>query len=337
MIHNGKTLLLALAASLSATASLALDEVKFGTNWLAQGGHGGFYQALADGTYEKYGLAVEIVPGGPQVNNRPMLSAGRLDFLQAGNLLLSFDNVRNGIPTTVVAAFYQKDPQAIMAHKGVYASFDEMAQAPSVLLAKDGQFSYWKWMVDAHGFRDEQVRPYNYNLAQFLQDKTLVQQSYATAEPLYAQAEGAPVDVFLLADQGWSTYASTIETRQQLIDEDPELVQRFVDASIEGWYNFLYGDRTKAYEAIMAANPEMTRQKLDAEVGQLLDLGIIDSGDALEKGIGAMTPERLASFRDIAVAAGLIEKDAVDLAKVADLRFVNQGKGMEIRDQLPQN
>ncbi|MFG6080091.1 ABC transporter substrate-binding protein [Paracoccus litorisediminis] len=331
---NGKTLMLALAASVISTTAFALDKVKFGTNWLAQGGHGGYYQAVADGTYEKYGLEVEIVPGGPQVNNRPMLPAGRLDFLMGGNLLLSFDNVRNGIPTTVVAAIYQKDPQALMAHKGSYASFADLAKAPSVLLAKDGQFSYWKWMVDAHGFRDEQVRPYNYNLAQFLQDKQMVQQSYATAEPLYAAEQGAPVDVFLLADQGWSTYASTIETRQQLIEENPELVERFVNASIEGWYNFLYGDRSKAYDAIMAANPEMTKAKLDAEVQQMIDLGIVDSGDTLEKGIGAMSEDRLAAFQKLAVSAGLIDEGAVDLAKVADLRFVNKGTGLDIRKTL---
>lgn len=330
----GKTLMLALAASLASTAAFALDKVKFGTNWLAQGGHGGYYQAVADGTYEKYGLDVEIVPGGPQVNNRPMLPAGRLDFLMGGNLLLSFDNVRNGIPTTVVAAIYQKDPQALMAHKGSYASFDDLAKAPSILLAKDGQFSYWKWMVEAKGFRDEQVRPYNYNLAQFLQDKAMVQQSYATAEPLYAAEQGAPVDVFLLADQGWSTYASTIETRQDLIEENPELVQRFVDASIEGWYNFLYGDRSKAYAAIMAANPEMTKEKLDAEVGQIVDLGIVDSGESLEKGIGAMDPARVAEFLKLAVSSGLIDEGAVDPAKVADTQFVNKGKGLEIRKAL---
>ncbi|HWL56769.1 MAG TPA: ABC transporter substrate-binding protein [Paracoccus sp. (in: a-proteobacteria)] len=330
----GKTLMLALAASVAATAAFAADKVKFGTNWLAQGGHGGYYQAVADGTYEKYGLEVEIVPGGPQVNNRPMLPAGRLDFLMGGNLLLSFDNVRNGIPTTVVAAIYQKDPQALMAHQGSYASFADLAKAPSVLLAKDGQFSYWKWMVKDHGFRDEQVRPYNYNLAQFLQDKAMVQQSYATAEPLYAAEQGASVDVFLLADHGWSTYASTIETRQDLIDENPELVQRFVDASIEGWYNFLYGDRTKAYEAIMAANPEMTKAKLDAEVQQMIDLGIVDSGDALQNGIGAMTEDRLRAFETLAVGAGLIDEGAVDPAKVADLRFVNKGKGLDLRKEL---
>lgn len=215
------------------SAAFSADKVVFGTNWLAQGGHGGYYQAVADGTYEKYDLDVEIRMGGPQVNTRPMLPAGRLDFLMGGNLLLSFDNVRNEIPTTVVAAIFQKDPQILMAHEGAYKDFADLKNAPTVLIGKDGQFSFWKWLVSAHGFNDDQLRPYGYNLAQYLTDEKMVQQGYGTSEPIYAAAEGAKPASYLLADYGWNTYSTTIETRDQLVEENPELVQRFVNASIE--------------------------------------------------------------------------------------------------------
>lgn len=328
----------ALAAGLSTAATAQdLDKVTMGTNWLAQGGHGGFYQAVADGTYEKHGLDVEIMMGGPQMNNRPMLAAGRLDFLMAGNLLLSFDNVRNDIPTTVVAAFFQKDPQALMAHAGQYEDFEALTEAPTVLISKDGQFSFWQWLTDEKGFRDDQLRPYGFNLAQFLGEEEMVQQAYATAEPVYAAAQGAEADVFLLADQGWNTYSTTIETRAELVENDPDLVQRFLNASIEGWYNFLYGDRTAAYEAIMAANPDMTVEKLEKEMAQFEKLDIIDSGNALEKGIGAMSEERIESFHDLAVSAGIIEAGEVDLSKVATTQFVNKGHGLDIKQRLMSN
>ena len=320
--------------ALSATLALAADEVVMGTNWLAQGGHGGFYQALADGTYERYGLDVTIEQGGPQVNNRPMLAAGRVDFLMAGNLLLSFDNVRNEIPTTVVAAFFQKDPQALMAHEGAYAGFADLATAPTILVSKDGQFSFWPWLVQAKGFRDEQLRPYGFNLASFLSDTAMVQQAYGTAEPIYAAAEGADPQVFLLADEGWNTYSTTIETRDQLIEEDPDLVQRFVDASIEGWYTFLYGDNAAGYEAIIAANPEMTPEKLDAEMAEFEALGIIDVEDALERGIGALDPARVEAFHDLAVEAGILEAGSVDPASVATDRFVGKGHGLDLKREL---
>ncbi|MCY3982233.1 MAG: ABC transporter substrate-binding protein [Alphaproteobacteria bacterium] len=331
-----KTLFAATAvASIAWSSGLAADKVVMATNWLAQGAHGGFYQAQVDGTYERYGLDVEIMMGGPQMNNRPMLPAGRIDFLMTGNLLLSFDNVRNDIPTVVVAAFFQKDPQAILAHRGVYeGGFAGLTQAPTILISKNGQFSFWRWMVAEHGFKDEQLRPYGYNLAQFLNDKSIVQQCYATAEPLYAAAAGAEVETHLLADNGWSTYSTTLETRWDLVRDNPDLVQRFVNASIEGWYNFIYGDRSAAYAAIMAHNPEMTVEKLDAEMDQFAQLHIIDSGEAESRGIGAMSLARVKAFHDLAVSAGIIEAGSVDLSKVATDRFVNAGHGLDIKARL---
>ena len=127
--------LTAAALTFSAIAVFAQDKVTFATNWLAQGGHGGFYQALADGTYAEYGLDVEIQMGGPQLNNRPLLQAGRIDFLMAGNLLLSMDNVRNGIPTVVVASYFEKDPQVIIAHEGQYDGWDDLVNAPEILIS----------------------------------------------------------------------------------------------------------------------------------------------------------------------------------------------------------
>ncbi|MDE2913809.1 MAG: ABC transporter substrate-binding protein [Paracoccaceae bacterium] len=337
MTGTVRMILCAAAMVLLAGGASAADKVVMGTNWLAQGGHGGFYQAVADGTYERYGLDVEIMMGGPQMNNRPMLAAGRLDFLMAGNLLLSFDNVRNDIPTVVVAAFFQKDPQIIMTHKGRYKDFADVTNAKTVLISKDGQFSFWKWMVKAHGFRDEQLKPYGYNLAQFLSDGDIAQQGYGTAEPIYAAAEGAEVDVFLLADQGWSTYSTTLETRRELVETNPDLVQRFVNATIEGWYNFIYGDRSAAYALIMADNPDMTVEKLDKEMDQFAALGIIDVGDALELGIGAMTDARITKFHELTVASGILDAGAVDLSLVADTRFVNNGHGLDVKARLTGN
>ena len=155
---NATKWIAALAGLTLATAAFSQEKVVFATNWRAQAGHGGFYQALADGTYKKYGLDVEIQQGGPQVNNRPLLATGRIDFLMTGNLLHSFDNVKNKVPTVVVAAMFQKDPQAMLAHPGQgYDKWEDLKKAPTILIGKDGQFSFWQWMKADHGFRDEQL------------------------------------------------------------------------------------------------------------------------------------------------------------------------------------
>jgi NitT/TauT family transport system substrate-binding protein len=310
------------------------ETVRLGTNWKAQGGHGGFYQALADGTYRRFGLQVEIVQGGPQVNNRPLLAAGKLDFLMAGNLLHSFDNVKNGIPTVAVAAFFQRDPQILMAHEGAYASFADLRKAKTILIGKDGQFSFWQWLKSEHGLRDEQLRPYAFNLAPFLQDRMLVQQGYASSEPYSAMRAGARPSVFLLADYGWSTYSTTVETRVDLVRDRPQRVQRFVDASILGWYRFLYGDRKAANALIREANPEMTDALIDNEVKALTDLRIIDSGDALTQGIGAIDMNRVRAFFDKMVKAGLYRAGELDPAQAVTDRFVNKGVGLDVKKAL---
>jgi len=332
--------LLALTLSLVGGASIAqapsLQKVVFATNWKAQAAHGGFYQALADGTYRSFGLDVTIVPGGPQVNNRPLLPAGRIDFLMTGNLLHSFDNMKNGVPTVAVAAIFQKDPQALIAHPGQgYEKFETLKNAPVALIAKDGQFSWWQWLKVRHGFKDEQLKPYNYNLGPFLANRKAVQQSYSVAEPIYVEKQGGfrPV-VHLLADYGFSTYSTLIEARVETVREKPELVQRFVDASILGWVNYLYGDRKAANALMRRENPEMTEEELEASVALIRAQGVVDSGEALERGIGAMSGARIRDFYEQMVKAGLYKPGELDLAKVAATQFVNRRIGIDVKQKL---
>ncbi|MDZ7653626.1 MAG: ABC transporter substrate-binding protein [Burkholderiaceae bacterium] len=308
----------------------ALEKVVFATNWKAQAAHGGFYQALVDGTYRQLWLDVELRQGGPQVNNRPLLPAGRVDFLMTGNLLHSFDNVKQGLATVVVAAMFQKDPQALIAHPGQgYEKFDALKSAPVALIAKDGQFTWWQWLKQRHGFRDEQLRPYNFNLGPFLANKRAIQQGYSVAEPIYVKKQGGfePV-VHLLADHGFSTYSTLIEARRETVDKRPEYVQKFVDGSILGWARYMNGDRKAANARMLRDNPELTEDEIESSVALMKAQGIVDSGEARERGIGAMNTARIKDFYDNMVRAGLYKAGDVDLARVAELRFVNRRLGL---------
>lgn len=329
--------LLFTAALLVATgAAQAQDKVTFATNWKAQAAHGGFYQAVVDGTYKKYGLDVTIQQGGPSVNNRPLLPAGRIDFLMTGNLLHSFDNVKNKVPTVVVAAMFQKDPQALLAHPGQgYEHFDKLKDAPLALIAKDGQFSWWQWLKVTHGFKDEALKPYNYNLGPFLANPKAIQQGYSVAEPIYVENQGKfkPV-VHLLADHGFSTYSTLIEARTDTVKNKPDLVQRFVDASALGWVNYLYGDRKAASALMIKDNPEMSEAEMEASVALMKSQGIVDSGEALKGGIGAMSAPRIKDFYEQMVKAGLYKAGEVDLSKVASFQFVNKGVGLDLKAKL---
>ena len=329
------TLTLALALAGASLAAQAADKVVFATNWKAQAAHGGFYQALADGTYRKYGLEVEIRQGGPQVNSRPLLPAGRVDFLMSGNLLDTFDNVKNGVPVEIVASMFQKDPQALIAHPGAVAKFEDLAKLPVAYVAKDAQFTWWQWLKADYGFKDEALRPYNYNVAPFLANAKSIQQGYAVEEPITIAREGGfKPDVYLLADHGYSTYSTTIEARTDTVKNRPDLVKRFVEASILGWVNYLYGDRRAADALMLKDNPELTPELIAQSLDLMKQMGIVDSGDAKELGIGAMKPERIKDFYDKMVHAGLYKPGDIDLSKVATTQFVNQGVGVALKKQL---
>jgi len=236
----------------------------------------------------------------------------------------------------VVAAMFQKDPQALIAHPGQgYDTFASLKNAPVALIAKDGQFSWWQWLKVAHGFRDEALKPYNYNLGPFLANPKAIQQGYSVAEPIYVQNQGKfkPV-VHLLADHGFSTYSTVIETRTDTVRNKPDLVRRFVDASAIGWVKYLYGDRRAANALMLKDNPEMTLEEIETSVALMKEQGIVDSGEALEQGIGAMNLSRIRDFHAQMVKAGLYKPGEVDLSKVATLQFVNRKVGLEVKAAL---
>ena len=321
---------LAFALAAAPVSAQQLDKVSFGTNWVAEAEHGGFYQAVADGTYKKYGLDVTIVPGGPQVNNRMLLLAAKIDFFMSANSLQGFDAVAQNIPTIAVAAMFQKDPQVLLAHPGAAEKFEDLKKV-TLLVSSEGQQSYFQWMRAEYGFAQDRVKPYTFNPQPFLVDKQSAMQGYVTSEPYAVEKTGKfKPRIFLLADYGFNTYSTLIETRREVVEKKPGLVQRFVDASIIGWYNYLYGDNKAANELIRKHNPEMTDELIAYSIDKMKQFGIVDSGDALKSGIGAMTDERMASFFDKMVKAGVV-KPTVDFRKSYTLQFVNKDVGLNLR------
>ncbi|MCQ8784020.1 ABC transporter substrate-binding protein [Mangrovibrevibacter kandeliae] len=308
-----------------------LDKVTFGTNWLAQAEHGGFYQAVADGTYKKYGLDVTIRQGGPQAANRNLLIAGQIDFYMGGTLG-AFDAVKQGVPLVTVAAIFQKDPQVLMAHpdQGV-DSFADLAKLPTIFMGKEGFITYFSWMkANYDGFSDEQFKPYQFNPAPFIADPKSAQQGFVTSEPFEVerQAGWAP-KVFLLADQGYAPYATTIETQTKMVAEHPDVVQRFVDASIEGWYNYLYGDHAAADALIKQDNPEMSDDQMAFSLAKMKEYGIVVSGAAEDKGIGCMTDQRYKDFFDTMTKIGVVDP-SLDYKTAYTLQFVCKGVGKDL-------
>jgi NitT/TauT family transport system substrate-binding protein len=326
--------LVRLAAALTATLAFAptaqaLDKVTFGLDWVAEPEYGGYYQALATGIYKKYGLDVSIVQGGPQVNNAQLLIAGKLTFDITSNGFLALNFAQENIPFVAIAAGFQKDPDALIAHPGQgNDSFADLKGKP-IAVSVDTRASWWLYLKSKYGYTDDQLRPYSFSLTPFFTNPGDIQEAYVTSEPylVHEQTGQWPV-VMSLPDSGFNGYASLIATSRKLVDTNPDLVRRFVEASAEGWYSFLYGDPSPAFAAIKAANPDMTDGLLHFGYDQLKQRGIVDSGDTKTLGIYAMTDARWASFFNQMVEAGLYDK-SMDYKAGYTLQFVDHGFGVQ--------
>ena len=220
----------------AATAARADDAISFGLDWVAEAEYGGYYQALATGLYARHGLKVTIRQGGPQVNQMQLMMAGRLDFNLGGGRAIEF--VQQNLPFVAIAAIFQKDPSVLIAHPGVGNDSFAALKGKPILIGADTRASWWRFLAGKFGYTDAQIRPYTFNMQPFLADKTLVQQGYLGSEPFAIEqaAHFKPV-VLLLADAGFAGYANIVTTSTKLVTEKPDLVQRFIDASIEGWYS----------------------------------------------------------------------------------------------------
>jgi NitT/TauT family transport system substrate-binding protein len=311
------------------TAARAEDAISFGLDWLAEAEYGGYYQALATGLYEQHGLKVTIRQGGPQVNQMQLMMAGRLHFNLGGGRAIEF--VQQNLPFVVIAAMFQRDPSVLIAHAGQGNDSFAALTGKSIMIGADTRAGWWRFLAGKYGYSDAQIRTYTFNLQPFLADRTLIQQGYLGSEPFaIEQATHEKPVVLLLADAGYAGYANIVTTSTKLVSEKPDVPQRFINASVEGWYSYLYGDPSPANKLIKQDNPEMTDALLAYGREVMKTHGVVDSGDALKLGIGAMTDARWQEFYRSMADVGVYPK-GLDVTKAYTLRFVDQRVGMEMK------
>jgi NitT/TauT family transport system substrate-binding protein len=314
-------IVLAAAIGITSAGAQAAEKVRFGLSWLAQAEHCGFFQAKAMGLYDKAGLDVEIVNGGPDRNLPLQIGAGDLQ-LGMGSSFTTLRMLQQGLPAQTVAAYFQKDPQTLVAHadQGV-ATLADLKGRP-IMVAKFSQQEFWQFLKRRHGFSDDQLRQYTYSAAPFLADPRAVQQGYVTEDAaLLGKALPKPPVSILLADYGYRNYATTVFGARAYIESKPQVVQAFVDASRAGWQQCLTGDYSPAMKAVIAMNPPHTEELFHYKMKQIRERGLVDSGDAKTMGLGAMTDARWKEFFDVMAASGVFPP-TLDYKSAYTLKFV---------------
>ncbi len=305
----------------AAATAQALDKVTFLTNWFAEAEHGGYYQAVAEGIYEKYGLEVHIGMGGPQVNVYQLLLAEKADFV------MGYDNatisaVEQGLPVITVAANFQSEPVGLIAHPDVRKIED--LKTRTLLIGQASETTYWPWLKAKYGFTEAQKKPYAYSVQQFLIDKNIAQQGYITSEPYAIEKGGVKPVIFHLAKYGYPPYAQTVVTLTKTVKNKPDLIKRFIEASALGWKSYLKNP-APANTLIKKENPQMDDEQLAFSVAKLREYGIVEGGDAQKLGLFTMTDARWKQPFEVMRDSKLVKPD-VDYKKAYTLEFVKQVK-----------
>lgn len=308
--------------ALTALPAVAGERVIFATDWKAQAEHGGFYQAVAKGFYEARGLDVEIRQGGPGVNIPQLMGAGAIDFGMGSSSFMPLNMLREGIKTKAVMAVFQKSPEILMTHpRDDIHSLADMKGRP-ILLADASIGAVFVWLKARYGFEDAQVRKYTFNMAPFLANSTAIQQGYLTSEPfMYERETGEKPKIYLYADNGYPSYANLVMVNTQVIERKPEIVQAFVDATIEGWRDYLHGDPTHGNALIQRDNPEMSAAIIAQAIEKMNTYGIVESGDTQTLGIGAMSAARWSEFFYVMRKSGVYPPD-MDVHGAYTLQFI---------------
>jgi NitT/TauT family transport system substrate-binding protein len=286
-------------------AAQPLTKLVFTTNWYAQAEHGGFYQAVAEGIYRKHGLDVEIRMGGPQVNGLQILVARQADLFM-GYDIQTAQAVAQGLPVVTVAATFQKDPAAIIAHPDV-KSLEELKGRP-IFISPASHTTFWPWLKARYGFTDAQLRPYSFSVQPFLVDKRAAQQGYITSEPYSIEKAGIKPSVFLLADLGYPPYAETIVVTRGTLAARKGAIEKFIRASAEGWKSYL-ANPAPGNALVKRDNPRIEDALIAYGVARMIEYRLVTGGDADKLGIMTMTDARWDKTAEFMRSAGLLKPD----------------------------
>ncbi|WP_046174208.1 ABC transporter substrate-binding protein [Domibacillus indicus] len=283
--------------------STGLFEMKQITSWFPQVENAGQYYAQMEGFYEDEGIDMTTEPGGPQVSSISIVSSGQAQFgmAQADQVLYAIDE---GIPLVAVFANFQKTPQGIMFHKDQpIKTFDDLGKGYEIYSAPGA--GYWKYLVKEYDIEESQARSYTGDNTIFMSNKKAASQMYVTSEPYYLKQEGVETSHLLIADSGYSPYGDVLFTTKEFMEENPEMVQAFVNATKKGWEAF-HEEPEKVYDYIKELDPEKTAEQMEYATGEMEEL--VYGGDATENGVGTMTEERWQTLIDQVYDLGLIEK-----------------------------
>ncbi len=301
-----------------AEAAGAPLKVRFQTDWFPEPEHGGYYQALARGFYAAEGLDVEIIPGGPNSGFLTAVATGRADLgMSNGDDIIT--GIARGVPVTIVAAEMQHDAQGILYHEENPVRTLRDLDGKIVMV---GPGSVWVQFVQKRYGIKFNLRPLAGDLARFMNDPTFIQQCFVTNEPYFARKRGARASAVLVARlcPEYDPYR-VIFARNSFLAAHPDLVRRFVRASVRGWIDYLTGDPAPANRRLEQLRPDLPADFFGYSIKAMNDYGLVLGDASRGERMGLLTRQRLQQQIDLLTEVGVLDRP-VTVDQVATFQFL---------------
>ncbi len=302
------------------TKSGKKDKVSLLLNWYPEAEHGGFYAAQVHGIYEKYGLDVEIRPGGKTTVVAQELVLGRVQFgvANADDVLMARSQ---DVPMVALMAPIQNGPRCIMVRRD--SGITSFAELKNMKLQIDASRPYVPFLK-SKGFLTQGVDivPYFGSVAQLVSEKGVGTQGYSFSEPFMARQQGVEVVELMMSEIGYNPYCSLLVATESQLNQQEDLCKRMAQASIEGWKKYLQSP-SESNDVILSKNKQgLAKNALEFGVEALKPLCIPKGTD--ESAVGAMTAERWNELSETLSSLKLIDATKASVSKAYTLRFLGQ-------------
>jgi len=302
--------------SATGTAANGLIPIRLQADWYPQPEQGGYFAAVAEGFYQAEGLDVTILPLGQYTSALQVVSSGGADFgLGASDQIL--EAVSNGLPLMAIGATMQHDPQAVMVHKD--SPIQTFSDLEGHTVAAQPGATWFRYIVRKYHLKNVRETPATHSIANFLADPSYIQQIFVTSEPYFVTKAGGTFRTMLISGAGYDPYR-VFFTRRDYIEQHPEIVSKFVRATIKGWQEYLRNPGP-ANAMILKSNPAQNPAQMQYTLQALKDGSFVTGPDASGADIGKMTAARWAASNDQLTSLGVVRKP-IDPATAYTLKFL---------------
>ncbi len=296
-------------------------KIKFQTDWYPQPEHGGYYQALAKGYYAEEDLDVEILPGGPNAQVMTSVAVGRADLgmTNGDDVIVA---IARGVPIKMVGAEMQRDPQGILFH-AEHPLRDLRDLKGRTLMAGAG--STWIEVLRKKLGVEFNLLPLVGDLARFMNNPEFVQQCFVTNEPYFARQRGANVGALLIASDTYEPYR-VMFTSREFLTKHPDVVRKFVRASVRGWVDYLTGNPAPANKLLAAKRDDLSPEFMAYSIKAMNDYKLVSGDPAKGEYAGQLTAARLEKQIKLLQEVGVLDKP-VAVSGVATFEFIPKSQG----------